>query len=74
MKVRFASARKEARASEVRKMVESVPIWSWLLVGNSSYLNGDVWITCGDSELRQTNHRVYPLVCLLVILLFDLFE
>jgi hypothetical protein len=32
---------KEARASEVRKAVERDPAWSWLLVGNSSYLNGD---------------------------------
>jgi hypothetical protein len=45
VKVRFASARKEARASGVRKMVERDLAWSWLLVGNSSYLNGDVWIT-----------------------------
>jgi hypothetical protein len=37
-------------------------------VGNSSYLNGDVEITCGNSELRQTNHHVNPLVCLLVFL------
>jgi hypothetical protein len=41
----------------VRKVVERDPAWSWLLVGNSSYLNGDVGITCGDSELRETNHR-----------------
>ena len=74
VKVRFASARKEARASEVRKVVERDPAWSWLLVGNSSYLNGDVGITRGDSELRQTNHRVHPLVCLLVFLLSDLLE
>jgi hypothetical protein len=39
--VRFTSTRKEARASEVRKAVERDPAWSWLLVGNSSYLNGD---------------------------------
>jgi hypothetical protein len=51
VKVRFASARKEARASEVRKVVERDPAWSWLLVGNSSYLNGDVGIMCGDFEL-----------------------
>jgi hypothetical protein len=51
VKVRFASTRKEARASEVRKVVERDPAWSWLLVGNSSYLNGDVGITYGDSEL-----------------------
>jgi hypothetical protein len=42
VKIRFASARKEARASEVRKMIERDPAWSWLLVGNSTYLNGDV--------------------------------
>jgi len=74
VKVRFASARKEARASEVRKVVERDPAWSWLLVGNSSYLNGDVGITCGDSELRETNHRVHPLVCLLEFLLSNLLE
>jgi hypothetical protein len=39
---RFASTRKETRASEVRKVVERDPAWSWLLVGNSSYLNGDI--------------------------------
>jgi hypothetical protein len=49
--VRFASTRKEARASEVRKVVERDPAWSWLLVGNSSYLNGDVGIMYGDSKL-----------------------
>jgi hypothetical protein len=42
--VRFASVRKEARASEVRKVVERYPAWSWLLVGNSRYLNRDVGI------------------------------
>jgi hypothetical protein len=51
VKVRFTSARKEARGSEVREAVERDPTWSWLLVGNSSYLNGDVGIACGDSEL-----------------------
>jgi hypothetical protein len=51
VKVHFASARKEARASEVRKVVERDPAWSWLLVGNSNYLNGDVGIMCGDFEL-----------------------
>jgi hypothetical protein len=74
VKVRFASARKEARASEVRKVVERDPSWSWLLVGNSSYLNGDVGITSGYSELRQTNSHVNPLVCLLVFLLSELLE
>jgi hypothetical protein len=74
MKVRFTSTRKEVRASEVRKVVERDPAWSWLLVGNSSYLNGDVWITCDDSELRQTNPHVNPLICLLVFLLSELLE
>jgi hypothetical protein len=69
VKVHFASARKEARASEVRKAVERDLAWSWLLVGDSSYLNKDVGITCGDSELRQINARVNPLVCLHVFLL-----
>jgi hypothetical protein len=74
LKVRFASERKEARASEVRKVVERDPAWSWHLVGNSSYLNGDVGITGGDSELRQTNPRVNHLVCLLVLLLSELLK
>jgi hypothetical protein len=43
-------------------------------VDNSSYLNRDVGITCGDSKLRQINHRVHPLVCLVVFLLSDLLE
>jgi hypothetical protein len=62
VKARFTSARKEARASKVRKAVERDPAWSWLLVGNSSYLNGDVGITCGDFELRQTNPHVNPMI------------
>jgi hypothetical protein len=66
---RFASVRKEARASEVRKAVERDLTWSWLLQGDSSYLNGDVGITCSDSELWQINPRVNPLVCLLMFLL-----
>jgi hypothetical protein len=70
VKVRLTSARKEARVSEVRKAVERDPAWSWLLVGDSSYLNRDVEITCGDSELQQINHCVNYLVCLLVFLLF----
>jgi hypothetical protein len=69
VKVCFTSARKEVKASEVRKAVERDPALSWLLVGNSSYLNGDVGIACGDSELRQINPRVNPLVCLLMFLL-----
>jgi hypothetical protein len=74
MNVRFTSARKEARASEVRKVVERDSAWSWLLVGNSSYLNGDVGITCGNFELRQINSRDNHLVCLLVFLLSELLE
>jgi hypothetical protein len=68
----FASTGKEEGASELRKVIELDPVWSWLLVGNSSYLNGDVGIMCGDSKLWQTNHRVHPLICLLVFLLSDL--
>jgi hypothetical protein len=52
MKVRFTSVRKEARANEVRKVIERDLAWSWILVDNSSYLNGDVEITCGDYDLR----------------------
>jgi hypothetical protein len=74
VKVRFASERKEARASEVRKAVERDPAWSWHLVDNSNYLNGDIGITDGDSELRQINPRVNLLVCLLVFLLSKLLE
>jgi hypothetical protein len=69
VKARFASAREEGRASEVRKAVERHQAWSWLLVDNSSYIIGDVAITCGDSELQQIISRVNPLVCLLVFLL-----
>jgi hypothetical protein len=72
--IRFTSKRKEGKASEVRKAVERDRVWSWHLVGNSSYLNGDVGITGGDSELRQTNPRVNHLVCLLVFLLSELVE
>jgi hypothetical protein len=74
VRVRFTSERKEARASEVRKAVEKDPAWSWHLVGNSSYLNGDVGITGDDSKLRQTNPHVNHLVCLLVFLLSELLE
>jgi hypothetical protein len=70
----FTSERNEARPSEVKKAVERDPAWSWYLVGNSSYLNEDVGITGGDSELWQINYRVNPLVCLLVFLLFKLLE
>jgi hypothetical protein len=74
VKVRFAFERKEVTASEMRKAVKRDPVWSWHLVGNSYYLNEDVGITDGDSELRQTNPRVNPLVCLLVFLLSKLLE
>jgi hypothetical protein len=74
MKARFTSARKEVRASEVSKTVERDPTWSLLLVGNSSYLNKNVGITWCDFELRQINHRVHFLVCLLVFLLSNLLE
>jgi hypothetical protein len=74
VKVHFVSARKETRAREVGKTVERDSAWSWLLVGNSSYLNGDVGITWCDSKLQQTNHRVHHLVCLVVFLLSDLLE
>jgi hypothetical protein len=74
VKVCFTSARKEARASEVRKVVERDTAWSWLLVGNSSYLNGDVGITSGDSELQQTNPCVNSLLYFLVFLFFELIE
>jgi hypothetical protein len=74
VKVRFTSVRKEGRASEVRKLVERDSVWSWLLVGNSSYLNRDVGTTCGDSELQQINPHVNSLVCLLMFLLSELLE
>jgi hypothetical protein len=74
VKIRFTSIRKKARASEVRKVVERDPALSWFLVGNSRYLNGDVGITCADSEPWQINHRIYPLVYLLVFLLSELLE
>jgi hypothetical protein len=74
VKVHFTFERKEVRASEVRKAAERDLAWSWHFVGNSSYLNGDVGIAGGDSELRQKNPRVIPLVCLLVFLLFKLLE
>jgi hypothetical protein len=74
VKVRFTSKRKGARASEVRKSVERDPAWSWHLVGKSSYLNGDIGITGGDSKLWQINSHVNHLICLLVFLLFKLLE
>jgi hypothetical protein len=72
--VRFTFERKEARASKVRKAVERDPAWSSHLVGNSNYLNRDVGIMGGDSELRQINPHVNPLICLLVFLLSELLE
>jgi hypothetical protein len=72
--VRFTSKRKEARVSEVRKAVERDPAWSCHLVGNSSYLNGDVESTGGDSELWQINPCVNPLVSLFVFLLSELLK
>jgi hypothetical protein len=74
VKVPFTSEREQERASEVRKAVERDPAWSWHLVGNSSYLNGDVGIMDGDSELRQTNPHVNFLVCLLVFLPSELLK
>jgi hypothetical protein len=74
MKVYFISKRKEASASEVRKTAERDSACSWYLVGNSSYRNKDVGITGGDFELRQINHRINPLVCLLLFLLSELLE
>jgi hypothetical protein len=74
VKVRFTFESKEPKANEVRKAVERDPAWSWHLEGNSSYLNGNVGITGGDSKLRQTNPNVNPLACLLVFLLSELLE
>jgi hypothetical protein len=74
MNARFTFKRKEARVSEVRKAVERDPAWSCHLVGNSSYLNEDVGSTGGDSELRQTNPCVNPLVSLFVFLLSELLK
>jgi hypothetical protein len=45
--VYFTFARTEARANGVGKVVERDPVWSWLLVDNSSFLNRDVGITSG---------------------------
>jgi hypothetical protein len=42
VKVCFTFTKKEVRASEVRKALERDMPWSWLLVGESSYLNRDV--------------------------------
>jgi hypothetical protein len=51
VKVHFTFERKEVRANEVMKAIERDPAWSWHLVDNSSYLNEDIGITGGDSEL-----------------------
>jgi hypothetical protein len=58
----------------VRKVIKRDPTWSWLLVGNSSYLNRDVGIMYDDSKLQQINPRVNHLVCLIVFLLSELLE
>jgi hypothetical protein len=47
VKACFTSARKKQKLSGVGKAVEREPTWSWLLVGNSSFINGDVRITSG---------------------------
>jgi hypothetical protein len=74
VKVRFTSERKEARASEVRKVIERDMARSYHLMGNSIYLNEDVWIMGGDSKLQQINPHINCLVCLLVFLLSKLLE
>jgi hypothetical protein len=43
----FVSARKEARACEVGKVIEKDLTWSWILVDNSIFLNRDVEIISG---------------------------
>jgi hypothetical protein len=54
----FTSKKKEVRASEVRKVVERDPAWSWHLVGNSNYLNGDVGITgVGKISIAGSHQR-----------------
>jgi hypothetical protein len=73
LKIRFTSKRKEVRASEVKKGVKKTRLGVGL-VSNSSFLNRDVGITGGDSELRQANPHVNCLVCLLVFLLSKLLE
>jgi hypothetical protein len=70
----FTFVKKKVGASEVRKVVKKDPAWSWLLMGSSSYLNGDIGIMCGDFKLWQTNPRVNPLVCLFMFLLSKLLE
>jgi hypothetical protein len=50
------------------------PVFRVPAVGNSSYLNRDVRVMGGDSELRQINPCVNPLICLLVFLLSELLE
>jgi hypothetical protein len=74
VKVRFTSERKEVRVSELSKAVERDSAWSWNLVGNLSYLNGDVGITDGDFKLWQINPHANPLIFLLLFLLSKLLE
>jgi hypothetical protein len=45
VKVLFAPQGKKQEVSRVGKVVERDLTWSWLQVGNSSFLNGDVRIT-----------------------------
>jgi hypothetical protein len=58
----------------VGKVIERDPAWSWLLVGNSIFLNRDIGSQVDDSKLQQTNPRVNPLVCPFVFLLTDLLK
>jgi hypothetical protein len=44
VKICFTSTRKEAIVSGVRKAVKRDLACSWLLVGNSSFLNRDIGI------------------------------
>jgi hypothetical protein len=44
VKGRFTSERKYEELNGVRKVTERDPACSWLLVGNSSFLNGDIGI------------------------------
>jgi hypothetical protein len=37
--------KKKQELSGVRKAIETDPAWSWLLLGNSNFLNRDVGIT-----------------------------
>jgi hypothetical protein len=44
LKAGFTSERKEENLSGSGKAVEKDPTWSWHLVGNSNFFNGDVGI------------------------------